>query len=132
MVVEVVVVLVLVVLVLVELVLLVEVDVDELEVVVLVVVLAEHGAVVVVVDGTVEVVLVVDVLVVVTAANPVGAVVQHDPMVGNGAVAAVVRTGDPALVVVVAAARLAADTVAERTTVPMRTFTNRTDQRGIR
>jgi hypothetical protein len=86
----------------------------------------------VVVDGTVEVVLV-DVLVVVTAvANPVGAVVQHDPMAGKGAVEAAVRTGDPALVVVVAAARLAADTVAERATDPMRTFTNRTDQRGIR
>jgi hypothetical protein len=117
------VVVVLVVLVLVELVvLLVEADVDVLEVEVLVVELAGH-TVVVVVGGTVEVVVVVvvlvevvvlvDVLVVVgSTANPVGAV-DPEPMV-------------------VAAARLPADRVAERTTAPKRTFINRTDQRGIR
>jgi hypothetical protein len=85
--------------------------------------------VVVVVDGTVEVVvLVVDA----TVANPVGAVVQHEATAGNGAVEAVFRTGDPALVVVAEAARLPTDRVAARTADPMRTFINRTDQRGIR
>jgi hypothetical protein len=105
--------LVLEVLVLVELAVLVEVDVDGLEVDVLVVVLAGHTVEVVVVGGTVEVVVLVDVLVVVgSTTNPVGAV-GPEP-------------------IVVAAARLPADRVAERTTAPKRTFINRTDQPGIR
>jgi len=108
-----VVVVVLVVLVLVELVLLVEVD-DVLEVDVLVVVLAEHGDVVVVVEGADDVVVLDGVVVevevvleVVSVANPVGAVVAAE-------------------------ARLPADRMAERTTDPKRTFISCSDQRGIR
>jgi hypothetical protein len=98
---------------------LVEVDVDGLEVEELVVVVAEHGAVVVVDDGTVEVVLVL-----------VGVVVLVDVLVVEGSTANPVGAVDP--IVVAAVAGLPADNMAERTADPNRTFINRTDQRGIR